>query len=108
MFHQLAAEAASGSTDFIATIIQWGPPGVVLVLLLTGMLITKGAHEEVKTDRDRWRDAYEKERTAHDASRDALADTASSAAAATEAARTTAALLTSLGHPTNRPGIGDR
>lgn len=108
MFHQLTAEAAGSSPDFVSTIIQWGPPGVVLVLLLTGMLITKGAHEQMKADRDEWRGAYEKERDAHAATRDALADASRAAAAAVETSRTATGLLSHLGHAvgTPQPGIG--
>ena len=104
MLHLMAAEAAGASPDFVSTIIQWGPPGVVLALLLSGFLITKGNHEDVKNERARWQDAYEKERGAHELTREALADTSKSAAAAVETAKTTAALLTHLGHPTSRSG----
>lgn len=99
-----AAEAATGSPDFVATILQWGPPGVVIVLLLTGVLVTKGNHEDVKAERDRWRAAYEKECDAHDETRGALAEAGRSAAAAVETARTTTGLLSHLGHPPARPG----
>lgn len=104
MIHYWAAEAASTAPDFVATILQWGPPGIVLVLLITGTLITKGNHEDVKTERARWQEAYEKERTAHELTREALADSSKSAAAAVETAKTTAALLTHLGHQTSRSG----
>lgn len=104
MFTLLAAEASS--PDFVATLLQWGPPGVIIVLLLTGMLVTKGAYEQMKTDRDRWEAAYSKEQDAHATTRDALADTSRSAAAAVETARTTTQILSSLGHSTARPGNG--
>jgi hypothetical protein len=100
----LLAEAAGTSPDYAATILQWGPGGVVLALLLSGLLITKGSHEDVKAERDRWRDAYEKERSGHELTREALADSSKSAAAAVETAKTTAALLTHLGHPAARSG----
>ncbi len=103
MIHLWAAEAAP-ATDYVATILQWGPAGVVIVLLLSGILITKGNHEEVKNDRDQWRQAYERECSAHDETRAALAEASRSAAAAVETARTTTGLLSHLGHPTIRPG----
>jgi hypothetical protein len=96
--------AASAPTDWIATILQWGPPGVVIVLLLTGVVVTKGNHDDVKSERDRWRAAYEKECDAHDETREALAEAARSATAAIETARTTTGLLSHLGHPSGRPG----
>ncbi len=106
MLHHLAAEAASNPPDLITSILQWGVPGVVVVLLLLGWLIPKGAHEQMKIDRDQWKDAYEREREAHAATRDALADASRAAAAAVETSRTTTTLLSTLGHSTSRPGIG--
>ncbi len=107
MIHLWAAEAATTNPpDLITAILQWGVPGVVIVLLLLGWLIPKGAHEQMKTDRDKWQEAYERERDAHAETRDALADASRSAAAAVETARTTTGLLTHLGHSTGRPGSG--
>jgi len=104
---RLAGEAAANSPpDLITAILQWGVPGVVVLLLLLGWLVPKGAHEQMKADRDEWKAAYDKERLAHEATRDALADAARAAAAAVENARTTTALLTNLGHTTIRPGGG--
>ncbi len=99
-----AAEAATTTPDYITTILQWGPPGVVIVLLISGILVTKGNHDDVKSERDRWRTAYEKECEAHDETRNALVEANRSAAAAVETARTTTGLLSHLGHPPARPG----
>ena len=104
--HAWAAEATSNPPDLIASILQWGVPGVVVALLLLGWLIPKGAHEQMKADRDEWKAAYEREREAHAATRDALAEASKAAAAAVETARTTTALLSHLGHPAARPGSG--
>ena len=101
--HTWAAEA-TGNTDYISSILQWGPPGVVIVLLLTGVLVTRGNHDDVKADRDRWRQAYEKECSAHDETRQANTELSRAAAAAVETARTTTGLLSHLGHPQARPG----
>lgn len=104
MFDLFAAEAAASSPDVVGTILQWGPAGVVIVLLLTGVLVTRGNHDDVKSERERWRAAYEKECEAHDETREALAEASRSATAAIETARTTTGLLSHLGHPTARPG----
>ena len=106
LLHVLAAEAASNPPDVITTILQWGPPGVVIALLLTGVLVTKGQLEQMKTDRDYWRDAYQKEQTSHEVTRNALVDANQSASAAVETARATTQILSALGHSTQRPGIG--
>lgn len=105
MLHLMAAEA-SPPPDLITSILQWGVPGVVVVLLLLGWLVPRGAHEQMKSDRNEWRAAYERERDAHAATRDALADSAKSASAAVETARTTTALLSTLGHQSSRPNAG--
>ncbi len=101
-----ADDASAGSPDLISAILQWGVPGVVVALLLLGWLIPKGAHEQMKADRDDWKSAYEREREAHAATRDALAEASKAAAAAVETARTTTALLSHLGPPAARPGNG--
>ena len=102
--HWAAEAAAAAPADWVATVLQWGPAGVVIVLLLSGVLITKGNHDDVKAERERWRSAYETESEAHDKTRDALAEAMRSATAAVETARTTTGLLSHLGHPAGRPG----
>ena len=100
----LAAEGADSAPNVLGAILQWGVPGVVLLLILLGWLVPKGAHAQIVNDRDAWKAAYEKERDAHQATRDALADSSRSAVAAVETARTTAGLLDRLGHA--YPGAG--
>ena len=99
MIHLLAAEAATNPADITAIILQWGPAGVVIVLLLSGVLVTKGHLAEVKAERDQWRAAYQQEAEGHDETRAALAEQARAASAAVETARTTTGLLSTLGHP---------
>ncbi len=96
--HIWAAEVAPAAADWVTTILQWGPPGVVIILLLSGVLVTKGHHDAVVTDRDQWRQAYEREVEAHDETRTGLVEANRSAAAAVETARTTTGLLSHLGH----------
>jgi hypothetical protein len=104
--HTWADAASPSPPDLITAVLQWGVPGVVVALLLLGWLIPKGAHEQMKADRDDWRSAYEKEREGHAATRDALAEASKAASAAVETARTATALLSHLGHATARPGSG--
>lgn len=94
MIHVWALEGS----DPIAPLLQWGVLGIILVLILLGWLIPKGMYQQMKADRDDWRGTYEKERDAHQATRDALADASRSASAAVETARTTTGLLSRLGH----------
>lgn len=93
-----ATAATDSAPEYITQILQWGPPGVVIVLILTGVLVTKGQLEQMKTDRDDWRAAYEKECEAHGTTRSALAEATRASGASLEMAKTTAALLTNLGH----------
>jgi hypothetical protein len=104
MLRHLAAEAASSTpADVTAAILQWGPGGVVILLLLSGVLVTKGHLQEVKAERDQWRAAYQQEEQGHNETRSALAESSRAASAAVETARTTAGLLSNLGH-IGRPG----
>lgn len=101
MLIRWAADAASTDTpNVLGAILQWGVPGVVLLLILMGWLVPKGAYEQMRTDRDTWRQSYEKERDAHQATRDAFIDASRSSIAAVETARTATGLLDRLGHPT--------
>ncbi|MFB6392645.1 hypothetical protein [Polymorphospora lycopeni] len=103
MIGRLAAEAAENAPNVIGLLLQWGVPGLVVALMLLGWLVPKPSHEQMRTDRDAWKDAYERERDAHQATRDAFVDASRSAGAAVETARTATGLLDRLGHPSN-PG----
>lgn len=101
-----AADAgSSGDFDWISQLLTWGPPGVVIVLLLTGVLEPKRAVTRLEAQlgaKDaeiaHWRTAFESEQTAHQRTRDALAAANERAAVAVENGRTTALLLQQRGH----------
>ena len=53
-------------TPFWVLLGQWGPSGVTITLLalavwmiFTGRLVTRREHQELREDRDYWRNAYE-------------------------------------------------
>lgn len=96
--------AADPSTDIFGKILQFGVLGVVLLLILLGWLVPKAMYEQMKTERDTWRDAYQRERDGHQATRDAYIEQSRANVAAFETARTTAGLLERLGHQPARPG----
>jgi hypothetical protein len=104
----LAEAAPTDAPVYITQILQWGPAGVLIVLILSGVLVTKAQFEAMRKDRDDWRAAYEKECDAHDTTRAALAEATKASVASLEMARTTAALLTNLGHVANHPESGPR
>lgn len=103
----IAVDAPAASTDIIGQVLQWGLPGTIIVLLLLGWLVPKGSYEQMRTDRDAWQTAYEKEREAHGITRDALVDANRSAGAAIETARTTTAILSTLGHVPHPRGAAE-
>lgn len=48
----------------VDTLIASGPTGLVLVLIITGLLVTKRHLDDIREDRNAWRTAYEKEHEA--------------------------------------------
>lgn len=90
---------ADTTPDLLTPLVQYGPLGIVLLLILVGLLVPKGAVEQIRIDRDEWKEAFRAEQKAHQATRDALAEANGRAEAAVEAARTTAGMLRDLGHP---------
>jgi hypothetical protein len=90
----------------LGQILQWGPAGVIIILILTGVLVTKAQLESMKNDRDEWKAAYQQESQAHESTREALREAVAAAATSLEVSRTTTALLNNLGHmaQTQKPG----
>ena len=95
---------AAAPTDVLGQVLQWGLPGTIIILLLLGWLVPKGSYEQMRADRVDWQRAYEQEREAHQITRDALVDANRAAAASVETARTTTAILSTLGHAPNPRG----
>jgi hypothetical protein len=96
--------AGDATPDLLTPLVQYGPLGVVLALILVGLLVPKGAVQEIREDRDEWRGAFQAEQKAHQVTRDALAEANGRADAAVEAARTAVSMLRDLGHPNARSG----
>lgn len=94
----LVAAATPTDPDWLSYLLQWGPGGVVLGLVITGILEPKRVRQNLETDRNSWKDAFETERSAHQVTRDALAAANARAEAAVESAQTMTKLLESLGH----------
>lgn len=92
------------SPDVVTPLLQYGLPGLVVVLFLLGWLIPKGVYESVREERDKWRQAWETEQAAHQLTRATLAEANARADAAVEAARTAASTLRALGHMTAPSG----
>lgn len=71
-----------------------------MLLFVMGWLIPKGVHENLKAERDQWRHAWETEQSAHQLTRNALAEANGRADAAVEAAKAAASTLGALKHLT--------
>jgi len=84
--------------EIIGYLLNYGVLGIMVILLLLGLLIPRPTLEDVKADRDEWRDAYQTEAQAHRATREALAAANERADAAVETARAANSLLGALGH----------
>lgn len=93
-----AVDPTGTAPEYLTQILQWGPPGVVIVLIVLGVLVPKGAHAQMKQDRDDWKAAYDKEVTAHEQTRAAMADLTKVGEANLRASETALALLQNLGH----------
>jgi hypothetical protein len=86
------------SDELLKQIATWGPGGVVLVLLILGVLVTKRELTGAQQDGERWRQLFEQERDAHRLTQEALSRERERMDAALEAGRTSAMLLQYLGH----------
>lgn len=92
-----------GGFDWVTAIASWGPAGVLVVLLLTGIVEPKWSRIRMEKDRDDWKQAFDTEREAHGVTRDALSAANARAEAALESANTMTRILEQAGH---RPAPG--
>lgn len=52
------------SSSLIDTFLNYGAVGLVLILIVTGLLVTKGHLGDVAKEKEAWKTAYEQEREA--------------------------------------------
>jgi hypothetical protein len=83
----------TSALTYLSQFVNWGALGGVLFLIIAGMLVPKRAHEDTKAEAANWRAAYDDERKAHQATRDALVLANERTEAAVEAAKLTRMLL---------------
>jgi hypothetical protein len=103
-----AGEEASSGPDIgkiLGQFAQYGVVGLIVVLLIIGVLVPKYVMNNLITDKDGWRAAYETERDAHQATRQQLAAAQASAEVANEQGQAMVRLLEEFGH---RPQIASR
>ncbi|MGW0136229.1 hypothetical protein [Streptomyces sp. NPDC003299] len=102
----IAAAEDSGPDvgKLIGQFVQYGIVGVVVVLLMIGIIVPKYVMTSLTADRDKWREAFEKEREAHQATREQLAKAEERGDVAVEQGKTLTHLLEELGHRPAVPG----
>lgn len=83
----------TNALSFLSQFVNWGALGGVLFLIIAGFLVPKRSHDDAKADAANWRGAYDNEREAHQATRDALVLANERTEAAVEAAKLTRMLL---------------
>ncbi|MFI1409426.1 hypothetical protein ACH4Y0_05770 [Streptomyces sp. NPDC020707] len=95
-----AEEAGSGPNigKMLGQLLQYGVVGLVVVLLIVGVLVPKYVMSGLMAEKDNWRDAFEKEREAHQATREQLARAEERGDVAIEQGKTMTRLLEELGH----------
>ncbi|ROP53265.1 hypothetical protein [Streptomyces sp. PanSC9] len=103
---RLAAAEESGPDvgKLIGQFAQYGVVGLVVVLLILGVIVPKYVMTSLTADRDKWREAFEKEREAHQATREQLAKAEERGDVAVEQGKTLTHLLEELGHRPVLPG----
>jgi uncharacterized membrane protein len=97
---RIAAQDSSGPDvgQLIGQFVQYGIVGVVVVLLMIGIIVPKYVMTALTQDRDKWREAFEKERDAHQLTREQLAKAEERGDVAVEQGKTLTHLLEELGH----------
>lgn len=98
------AVAAAQTTDpadlsnLISPLLQYGVLGLVLVFVVLGILVPRYVMTNLLAEKDSWRQAFEKERDAHELTRQALAKAEERGDVAIEQGKTLTRLLEDLGH----------
>ncbi|WP_371538357.1 hypothetical protein OG210_21810 [Streptomyces sp. NBC_00466] len=96
----MAQEADSGPDigSLLGKFVQYGVVGLIVVLLILGVIAPKYVLDALSRERDNWRDAFEKEREAHQVTLQQLAAAQASADVANEQGRAMVKLLEEFGH----------
>jgi hypothetical protein len=93
-----AAEEGPDVGKLIGQLAQYGVVGLVVVLLILGIIVPKYVMTALTADRDKWREAFEMERDAHQLTREQLAKAEARGDVAVEQGKTLTHLLEELGH----------
>jgi uncharacterized membrane protein len=95
----LAAEAdPTDMSKMLTPLLQYGVLGLMVVFIILGVLVPKYVMTNLLAEKNSWREAFEKEREAHQLTREQLAKAEERGDVATEQGRTMTRLLEELGH----------
>lgn len=104
-----ASDVATSVLGTAYEVITAGLGGVGLIAFFYRWIVPGSSLEDMKKERDEWKALYDKEREAHQATRDAFAAASQRSDAGVEAARGYAALVRALREDATRqlPGTKD-
>jgi hypothetical protein len=95
----LAAEAdPTDMSNLVSPLLQYGVLGLLVIFIVVGILVPKYVMTNLMSEKDRWREAFEKEREAHQLTREQLAKAEERGDVAVEQGKTLTRLLEELGH----------
>lgn len=80
----------------LSVLLNAGAGFLVILLIVFGFLVPKPAADHLLKEKDEWKSLYEKERDAHQATRDALVLASQRSDAGVEAAKVTSSLIDAL------------
>jgi len=92
--------------DPLSYLLNFGVLGLLLVLWLTGRIVSKSEHDRAIGEGEQWKQRFEQEAAAHNVTRQALGQERERGDSSIEAARMGTALLSALSHhqlPGNAP-----
>lgn len=94
-------------SDFLTPaydVVTSGLGGIAILAFWQRWIVPGAAYNDIKTERDEWKQLYEKEREAHQATREAFTAASQRSDAGFEAAKVTTALIDALREEGRRHG----
>lgn len=96
----LLAETPDDGTGFLSPLLQYGTVGLVLAMVVIGILVPRYVMTNLMSEKDNWRTAFERERDAHQLTRENLAKAEERGDVAIEQGKTLTKVMEELGyHP---------
>jgi hypothetical protein len=103
-----ASEVAASFFQTVYQVVTAGLGGIGLIAFFQRWIVPGSTLEDMRKEREEWKALYDKEREAHQATRDAFAAASARSEAGVEAARGYAALMRALRDDVGRPPPGTK